>query len=173
MFKAKLIDSPSYYRLKRNHAICSLLVGVGCLFNVILFDLPFWLLVVVISSSATAIVLGFVYLRALAKISSRRIIQIEEHQIKIIGQRSGQAALFPLNEVDKVILPGTGFNVQDEKISDAGRNLLGKARKNQLILEQDSHRNQFDFVIDSHYMLRQLNKVVELWSQHGYRVERI
>jgi hypothetical protein len=58
-------------------------------------------------------------------------------------------------------------------MKDLGKEIAGNAKQNYLILQQNGQDRRIDFEIDSYFMLRQLEKLIENWESKGYNIARV
>jgi hypothetical protein len=57
-----------------------------------------------------------------------------------------------------------------ESIADIVQEMKGKPKQNFIIIERNEQFQKFDFLVDSYYMLKQLDKIIEQWQQRGIEV---
>ena len=60
-----------------------------------------------------------------------------------------------------------------ETMSDLKEEIKGNTEKHFLVIEKDQIERRLDFEINSYYMFKQLNKVVEQWQKDNYRIQYV
>lgn len=100
------------------------------------------------------------------------IIEIDKNEIRIKSKKNNtQEALNPGN-MDKIVVPHE-FGIAQETMKDVANEISGNPKKNYLIIYQNNKERKFDFELDSHYMIKQLNKIIDHWILNGLKIERI
>jgi hypothetical protein len=170
MFKAKLIESRSYYSLHRRWLWLGFISILPIGFFVNHESYSWWVIVV------AAIV--FVYLfwltiksqRSINAITNNRILEMDDTALRITGKGGNIERQILLSEVDQIAFP-TKLRMPDETIVDITKDLAGKARENYLVIRQGDKTERLDFLIESYYMLRQMDELIAQWQQRGLRIE--
>lgn len=167
MFKGKLIEDPSYYKLKKRIALYSLLpFAILVNFN----SMPIWL-------SVGGFILFFIvtYLtyktqKELSKTIARNI-HIDQNAINILDSKGTQLETITLNPTDLIKLK-ENYKIPDS-VKDTKDEMIGNIKRHFIVLEQDGKEKRFDFEMSSYYMVDRLNKVINLWKEKGHRIEYI
>ena len=105
-------------------------------------------------------------------ILGNKFIEIDEDEIKIKSKNGIQQEVIKLTEIDKLILKER-YSMPQETIKEMGQEIRGDAKQNYLIIQKDGKRRKLDFEIDSYFMIRQINKIIEKWEAKGYVIERL
>lgn len=172
MFKAKLIEDKSYYKLRSRQLIYILIPAFAIGLSVNFYHIPLW-----------ASALGGVIYIAMVLIMSRtrklmsallgnKIIEIENNQIRIKSKNGSDLETIDLDNVEKVILKKE-YGLSQETLKEISLEARGKRKENFIIIEQANKQQQYDFEFDSYYMISQLEKAIEGWTKRGYKIERV
>lgn len=168
MFKGKLIENESYYKLRKEHALYILIPScvVGYLFNnknidfggVIGVAIPYLIL----------LYFSFRNARAIAKVSSKNI-EIDKNQIRILDEKFSLSETIELNH-ETVIKLREEYRMADT-MKDAANETFGKIKEHFIVVEHNAQERRFDFELNSYFMIERLNSLIDLWKKDGYKVE--
>ncbi|MBL0008935.1 MAG: hypothetical protein IPP25_17615 [Saprospiraceae bacterium] len=76
-----------------------------------------------------------------------------------------------LDQADKIEIPhALGCRWSPQGMAEE---LAGQPLKNFIIISKGQEKQRYDFIIDSHYMLGQFDKLIKAWILRGYPVETI
>ena len=172
MFKAKLIETKDYYKLRSKQLLLMLLpsIPIGLLVN--FYQIPIWLTILMIGLYIGAIFLMVRNQKQISSVLGNKLIEIDIDEIRIKSKKGADDETIKLNGVEKIILKEQ-YSMPQETIKEVGKELTGKAKQNYVILLQDNQKRQLDFEVDSYYMINQLNKLIESWKMKGYNIERM
>ena len=172
MFKAKLIKNKNYYKLRRKQLLLMFLspIPMGLLVN--FYQIPIWVTILMIGLYIAAIILLARNQKQLSLVLGNRLIEIKIDEIRIKSKKGIEEETIKLNKLEKIILKDE-YSMPQETIKEIGQELTGKTKQNYIIIHQNNKKRQFDFEIDSYYMINQLNKLIESWKMKGYNIERI
>ena len=172
MFKAKLIETKDYYKLRSKQLLLMLLpsIPIGLLVN--FYQIPIWLTILMIGLYIGAIFLMVRNQKQISSVLGNKLIEIDIDEIRIKSKKGADDETIKLNGVEKIILKEQ-YSMPQETIKEVGKELTGKAKQNYVILLQDNQKRQLDFEVDSYYMINQLNKLIESWRMKGYNIERM
>lgn len=169
MFKGKLIENESYYKIKSKQFLLWTLTSILFVFLVLTFmDQRRFYIVLFGVYIIMSILLGRNQ-RRINSIFGNRIIEMDVSEIRIKSKGGNQQERINLNEVEKIILKQE--YTMPETLKDAAGELAGKVIQNYLILHFKGESKKMDFEIDSYYMVTQLNKLIENWEKKGYKIE--
>jgi hypothetical protein len=171
MFRAKLIENKDYYKLRRKHLLLMFLPFIPIALLVNFYQIPIWLTILMIALYVAANIIMVRNHKQLSLILGNRLIEIGIDEIRIKSKNVTEE-IIKLNKLEKILLKDE-YSIHQETIKEVGQELTGKTRQNYIILHQNNKARQFDFEIDSYYMINQLNKVIESWKMKGYTIERI
>ena len=171
MFKAKLIENDNYYKLRSKQLLLMLLPSIpfGLLVN--FYQIPTWLTVVVIGLYILVIILLIRNQKGMNSVLGNKLIEIDEQEIRIKSKNGTEEEIVNLDDVEKIILK-EDYSMPQETMKEIGEEIIGKAKQNYLILQQNNQKRKLDFEIDSYFMIKQLNKLIENWETRGYNIER-
>ncbi len=172
MFKAGLVENKKYYNFRSKQLLVLLLAGAinGLLVNI--YESPVWLTILVIGLYVGVLVYSVRSQRQMRLSAGDKRIEMDVDEIRIKSKDGSDKENIPLNQVDKLILKDE-YSLPQETVQEVGQELAGKTKQNYLILLRDGRERRLDFEIDSQYMLRQLNKLIESWKLKGYPIDRV
>lgn len=104
----------------------------------------------------------------MSNVTTKRI-EITAERIQVIDQDKRIIERIPILQKDTITLKSE-YTINEDDVQDLKHELKGNINKNFIILEQASGRKRFDFLIDSHYMLNQLNKIIQIWQDQSQTV---
>ena len=171
MFRAKHIANRKYYDWRR-----LLLIGSVVWFPLQIITLSFnpviWVLY-----AFFACILVIVFLMSGLQHKIKR--QLEESVVEMypdritVRDKTGQ-------QIDHIALGATSHiaiskpnEIIDYSFWEQLKNMIGKGRETYVRINSDDHAKRFDFLLDSYYLAKQLDKVVALWEQRGLNVRRV
>ena len=172
MFKAKLIENESYYKLRSRQLLLFLLPSVLAGFIANFYLLPVWATIIAIGLYTLIIILTIRSHKQMKSISGDKSLEIDEHEIRIKSSKGKREEVIKLNEVEKIILKEE-YSIPQETMKEIGQELAGSTKQNYLIIQQNSRNRRLDFGIESYYMIKQLNKLIKNWESKGYEIERL
>ena len=172
MFKAKLIEDENYYKLRSKQVLLMLLpsIPIGLLVN--FYQVPIWLTIAMIGLYILIIILMNRNQKSLNSMVGNKRIEIDDKEIRIISNKGIQREIIKLDNIDKLILKDS-YSMPQETIKELGQEMTGKTKQNFLILQQNSQKRKIDFEIDSYFMLKQLDKIIDSWESKGYTIARM
>jgi len=162
MLKAKLVsDLPLYLNLKKYLLWSSLpFAFTYMIFTICHKDSLYlgWLMIPVFLIPVAASIL---FQKKLKRITEDQKIEIYPEKIELIkGVRKIKE--IRIGTADKIELKINGvFEDNLRELFDEGR---GKSHTCYIIVKNSGSDEKFDFLIDSHYMMRQLDKLVNIWK---------
>lgn len=171
MFKAKLVESPDYYSLRRKHLLYyflpSIVIGVIVNFS----SMPVWLTVIAVAIYLASLIFGLKTLRELQSRLQKKI-EIDTDNIIIIDNKG--TILESISMTDSHIIKiKENYYFEYEGSMELIEEVKGNSREQFIIVEDSHKKRRFDFVIDSHYMKNQLYKIIAQWQSKQYSVELI
>lgn len=172
MFKAKLIENESYYKLRSKQLLLFLLPAIPLGLIISFYQIPIWITVIIIGIYILATVLMIRNQKRINSVLGNKLIEIDEEEIRIRSKKGIQSETFNLSAVDKIILKSE-YSMPQETLKEVGKELTGNTKKNYLILQQNNQSKRLDFEVDSYYMINQLNKIIENWKVKGYNIEKL
>lgn len=170
MFKSKLIENQEYYKHRVRALLFFSISSITVSFVANAFTLPLWL---IITSIAALLLITYYSARSfklLHLLSGRRSIEMNQSHIRIKSRISEE--LIPLEEVDE-IWAKKKYVIPQESFLDLFRELRGSPLKNFIIILRGSDEMRLDFDLQSHYMITQLEEVLNSWQVSGSKVKRL
>ncbi len=141
-------------------------IPIGVLTGISLPKSYFWVVLLMLILLIIFAIMRVRNQKQIGAIFGKKIIEMDENQIRIMSKKGKLEARFDLTQIDKLILKG---NIS--KYKETGNTLNEKPIY--IILIQGEKSKRFDFKIDSHYMTNQLNKVIDSWKTKEYNFETI
>ena len=172
MFKAKLIENENYYNLRSKHLLLTILISIPMGIFVNNFKLSIWGNLFAVSLYILMLIFLWKNQKKIQSILGNKLIEINEHEIKIKSKKGLPEEIINLNDVDKLILKDE-YSMPQETMKEVGKEIVGNTKQNYLILQQKNNRRKIDFEVESYYMINQLKKVIKIWESKGYNIERI
>jgi uncharacterized membrane protein YhdT len=171
MFKAKIINSDKYYRLRSWQFVLMLLplILVGWLVNAYL--LPVWLGILLFVAFLAANVLLIRNQRLMKFLTGSIVVEADTEMICLKSSKGAAIEQYRLADVE--ILVKDNYGLPGENLKEIGEEIRGKNRENYLIIKSGDQQRRIDFEFESYYMVRQLEKVIAQWVEAGHRLERI
>ena len=166
MFKGKLVENQKYYKL-RSINIAALIITsiiIGLLVN--FAKLPLWLTVTLIAAYLLTLYISGRKIKAMVSMASKSI-EIDTNEIRIKGNKGATLESINLQELDEIVVQNE-YAIAGESITDVKDEALGNYRKHFLILKKAKESRQLYFEIDSHYMMKQLDKVITSWKKGSH-----
>ncbi len=98
-----------------------------------------------------------------------RMIEIDPDEIRIKTKNGKATESFSPKSLDRIRVQEK-YTIPHESISDMTKEVKGKPIINSISILSDQNERRFDFELDSHYMISQLEKVISGWKNQGYHV---
>lgn len=173
MLQFNLIESIEYY--KRRQRIWALQLLVLPLPVAILVNAHHYPLYV--SFIAGAFLLAGVWItarniRRYKLLSNKRLLQLGEDTIHISANGSANPLTIQTAAVEEVTLPDLQ-ELPGETVSGLFDEMRGKNNRYFILIKIQGQQYRFDFVMDSHYHLNQLEQLVLYWVGQGIKVSRV
>jgi Ca2+/Na+ antiporter len=168
-FKAKLIEDPIYYSLKRKELFIGLITAIPAALLANYFERPIWIVLVAFFVYIFLLLILKNNKQEINDISGQKIIEIEADLITLKSVHNKIIDSFDLTKSEKISL-NKDFGMPQESIADIAQEMKGKPKQNFIIIEQNGEIQKFDFLVDSYYMIKQLDKIIEQWQQKGIEV---
>jgi len=166
MFKAKLINDSSYYALRSKHLVIGLLPGVVLAFLVQPLNLSWWILVLLGGFYIALMYMMMKNQKKMHEMAGSWTIELDNKEITL---RTGDQEIFQTIEVadlDQIIVsPDVGFHQETAK--DLVQEAFRQPIINYIKIIKDETVKQYDFELESHYMMVQFEKVVAQWEKMG------
>jgi|GEM_PF-5442551 len=169
-FKAKLIDNDGYYPARRKLMILQLLALFLFGLLIQLIELPTWLRIVTFIIYVVVAGGALYFIRQTQKHIERHTIEIGYDALKILSKKGDVVEQIDLTTVQSLEIsaqhPDSTANVQDT-IKD----LRGQEERNYICVVKQGETHSYEFLPDSHYMVTQLEKLVEHFRAKGIAVQ--
>ncbi len=163
MFKAKIIESPKFYTARGKILILTILLGIpaGLLINFV--EMSLILSTGILAMYVVGTVFLFRYQKTMKDSMGEKTFEMDEKQIVI---RSGEQIhkAMSLESIDRIMIR-KGVGLPDGSLREIANEVKGEPQKNIITIEQDGEQIAYDLLIDSHYMMKQLDKIMEALNQ--------
>jgi len=172
MFKANLIEGPAFYSSRRLNLIYFFLAAIpgALVFNYLRLNM--WVAIPATLLYLVVLFLGFRNARKLRRLSHQRIIELDESTVRIKSKGKLPLLEFPLNSIQQITI-SRDVGIPQESMKDIVKEMSGEPKENFIIISREDQQERFDFIIDSYYMLRQLESVTDAWGKRGFLVRRV
>ena len=160
-FKAKLIDDESYYDKRKALLLINLfsLVVLGVLEQV--YELNSMLGILYLLGAG----LSLAYLVKLQRDMEQQVgnyrLEFDASGLRLLDKSGEVVEQYPIEDVERLKLDHSYQTVTDESLKDMFKTLKGQPARNRIVVHHKDGRRCFEFLIDTHYMVVQLKKVVD------------
>lgn len=169
MFKAKIMEDADYYQLRRKHLLILLLpvLPAGILYNI--YDLPSWLIIATVVVYVIIIAFGIRNQKSMSSLLGHRMLEIDADEIRIKTKNGKAVESFSPKSLARISVQDK-YTIPHESMSGMTKEVKGKPIVNYISILSDQDERRFDFELDSHYMISQLEKVISGWKNQGFHV---
>ncbi len=171
MFKGTLIEDEKYYKLRSKQLLYIILPSIAISLLVNFHQMPTWVTIGAILFYVAITTLTFRNQKEMVKVANKNI-EINSNQI-ILKDSSGNLLETIAINSDSTIKIKERYQMAQETVSDIKEEFKGNVEKHFIVLKHNNEERRFDFVITSHYMLNQLNKMVKLWQKENFNIEYV
>lgn len=173
MFKAKVIDDDArYYVFRRKQLFLMLLPTLPYAFVVNFYQLPIVLSVFAFVGYVLLIALHLKNQRKLQSLVGNSFLEVSDDKLVLKSKKGAELQVFPVANVDRFIAKEK-YVLYQENVKEMASEMKGNATRNYLVLCVGRERFRFDFEVDSFYMIKQLEKLLDLWKTKGMVVDRV
>jgi hypothetical protein len=169
MFKAKLITDPEYYALRRRQLILFFLIFTPTALMSNVFDLPVWLAALALVAYVILAWASWRNQRKMKGLTGHKRIEIDQEAIRILNANGECLEVIDLNTVDAIEVKET-YPMPQETLQDMADEVSGSPQRHYVRIIQNGESRQFDFEVNTYYMLKQLEKLVAAWTKAGYEL---
>lgn len=172
MFKAGLIENDTYYTMKRNLLITSIISAVllGNMTGFAWSTSYFWLTLPFLGLFLINALIQIYLYRSIATMSKRHILEIGNDEIRILSA-SGKAEESILPKDAKEIQIHTSYTIPESTLSDLFEVFKGQPQTHFMLLRINDDWRKLSFTLDSNYMAEQLKKIVHYWDSIGIDIK--
>lgn len=170
MFKANLINSPQYYKVRRFALIMALYPGA--LAVVVVARLP-WYWAVPVFLLAMGIDLWKIRANKKVKaLSSGHQIEISDEAIRILSNSGEVIETLKVADASGILVK-EAYGIPGDTLAGLFKEAQGKTLQNFIVYQAGAQKVRYDFVIESYYMIEQLKKVIQNWQAKGVAVRMV
>jgi|GEM_PF-2399271 hypothetical protein len=170
MFKANLINSPSYYKVRRFTFLMALYPSTLVIAIILISNNYPWYLVALIFLVSMGI--DFWKIRAEKKakaLSTGNQIEISDEAIRILGTSGEVVETLKVADASGILVK-EAYAIPGDTLAGLFKEARGKTLQNFIVYQAGSQKVRYDFVIESYYMIEQLKKVIQSWQAKGVAV---
>ena len=162
MFKAKIIEDKKYYSFKHKALIFYLILNIplGIVSN--FYALPLKVVVIGLILLAIPFVFMVKYFNESKKTFGKRELVVSSDQIVVKDNKKGSTRNISFSDVNQINVNEHYGTIPDD-LGAAAKELKGKFTEHYLEIETNGKTERFDFIIDSYYMAKQFQKIVDAW----------
>lgn len=172
MFKAKLIKDEAYYNYRKRNLIYLVLPAIATGLLVNFYSLPVWITLLALVAYIVILYFNLKNSNRLKGAASEGSIEIEDSMLRVKNNKGQSNVEIHLDQADKIEIPHA-FGLPLESFKDMAEELAGHPLKNFIIISNGQEKQRYDFIIDSHYMLGQFDKLIKAWTLRGFPVETV
>jgi hypothetical protein len=170
MFKAKLIEEDGYYGHRKIRIMLYFLPAIPGAFIINYSGFPIWMTILMVITYIGLVIYNLKNQKKIEAYSGQRQIEIDEGLVRIKSKDHQADIEIRLDQVDKIGIP-SDYGMPEESLKDITSELSGKAKKNFIEVSSGQHKQRFDFIIDSYYMIHKFDGLIKAWAAKGYVVE--
>ena len=158
MFKAKIIETQEYYRLRKNLMILSTVIILFTSAYQFVFSSSNWIIPIVLLFSIPLIVIQYRWNKKILDQTGRRKLEISTESIRVINTKSLSESQFDFEKLQNINFPEVK-GLPQENLEEITKDLKGESTKTYVSFEYQGEKHRYDFLIDSYYMIVQYNKI--------------
>ena len=171
MFKGNLIENQKYYSLRNKQLLYMLLPSITIGLFVNFYQMSIGVTIGAIMLSVVVIFLTLRNQKEILNVTKKRI-EISQNTIELKEASGKVIETISIDEDAKLILKND-YKMAQETMKDIKEEIKGNIEKHFIVVEINNIQKRFDFTIDSHYMLNQLKKIVQLWQKETLSIEYV
>ena len=170
-FKTKLLKSPNYFTYRRiSYLIGFLLLPVYALAGMLTSEYQLTILILLLVLLIPFVILSLHNGQNLKNSQGRDHLVCTPEEVRL-GQEDDKSIRYPVQELTKITFYNSD-RILGESIKEHLHDVFIKPAKQKLVLETDQNQtSQHYFLIESHYMIKQLEKIIPVWREKGLAVE--
>jgi len=169
MFKANLINSPSYYKVRRFTFLMALYPSSLVTAYIVFTNFSWhWAVPVLL----LAIGIDFFKIRAEKEaktLSTGNQIEISDNAIRILGNSGEVLEALKVADASGIFVK-EAYAIPGDTLAGLFKEAQGKSLQNFIVYQAGPKKVRYDFVIESYYMIEQLKKVIQSWQARGVAV---
>ena len=170
MFKANLINSPSYYKVRRFTFLMALYPSTLVVAIILISNNFPWYSVALLFLLSMGI--DFWKIRAEKEartLSTGNQIEISDEAIRILGTSGEVVEALKVADASGILVK-EAYAIPGDTLAGLFKEAQGKTLQNFIVYQVGSKKVRYDFVIESYYMIEQLKKVIRNWEERGVAV---
>jgi len=171
MFKAKLIENYELYTKRRKIALWLSLIPWPMINIFIWNNISVLVGVLLVIANIAFFIFLYKQNKLVKNTIGDKIIEISDLQLVISSPKEGKVNEFDLQVFDTIMVPKT-FEIPDDNISTYSKSVIGNSINNYIRIKDSNTDLRFDFLLDSYYMISQLENILSKLSAKGINVVR-
>ena len=132
---------------------------------------PWWLTALIFASYILTVYLIAQNQKLIDTMVGQQSIEIDNNAIRIKSKNGIIDKKITLEEINKIIIQND-YSLDQETLKDFKNEFTGNPKQNYIIVFGKNENRKFNFELESHYMINQLNKTIAHWIQSGLKIER-
>jgi hypothetical protein len=172
MFKAKIIEDKNYYSFKRKQLALLATLFIPLVFFICLFPLQLWIKSIMAMGYVYVAFMLFKSAKSIRPATHYRRIEISNKGIRIMGRNNKELESYEINELSEVTVMEE-YRLPQENLREIIEEIFGKYQTNFIKFSYQKKSKQFNFEIDSIFMLKKLNEVISNWAKSGVKLNTI
>jgi len=163
MFKAKIVSEDKYYKAKSKIGWLGM---VSAVLMAVLIDFEnhtYWYYLIVGLLVLTSFYFQYRWGRDLQNEMHKGTIELDLNRIELKDQNKKLVKSFIPATVDYVEIRSRLY-LPDYDVGFAGEELTGNYKKNRISIRDKGETYDCTFLIESHYMVNQLTKIIDHWN---------
>lgn len=172
VFKAPLIVDKSFYSTRRVlqfFSIASAIV-IGLISN-------FWIYSPIIIAIVLLLAIGLYYYQARTYNKMQEMVNgvkvhMDEASIRTLSNNGEIKQELILNSEHHLIVKEE-YSLPEQGIRTSLNEMAGDHHKSYIIVDKAGEKEKFEFLIESHYMQVQLQKIIDAWREKGINITAV
>ncbi|MEZ4907885.1 MAG: hypothetical protein R2771_09685 [Saprospiraceae bacterium] len=103
---------------------------------------------------------------------AHKIIEIDDNSIQIKSHDVQVSEITQLKDIQEIKVKDK-YSLPQETMKEFFKEVFSKPKENFLIININNQEKRYDFVIDSYYMISELNNIIENWKSQGFNIQTI
>jgi len=168
-FKAKIISNDLYHEYKRLGIFGSIVLSVGITLSTEILPLGSLAQVVLFVAIAMFSYQSLKMQRTMQNLLNRQRIEITGEAIKTIDQNNIVSEQINICNAKEIIVDDR-YTYAEDSAGAFWKMIAKKPLSNNLTIKSKNKEYRYQFLIESHYMAVQIDKIISGWKREGYQV---
>ena len=170
MFKADIIQDRKYFQFQHFQLIVVSLtiIPLGLLSNSI-FGLPEWISIPAGILYVVLMIFVFKNQKKIQKVLGKKHLEANADSIAIYSKKDGLIEQYSISAINKIKVQ-KNLQLETGGFKDVIEQFKGNFPESNLKFRINNETKHFDFIIDTHYQLIQLEKCIKAWEEKNIEV---